>query len=392
MGKHKSGEKKSGKTKASKGAKGREVEAEAEGNENAPVEQVADPNAKVAKLHLMVDLESRHVGYKEMAAGDVGHTWVSIEWDDANAVPDTVPGSHAGLLQSGGKYADPMGFWPDLEGLHTKTGEGVGYSKNPLMSYVQGHMRHPDRGHEGSEKATMTWAITEKEALKAMRYADKKAAAQYSVYFYNCTTFAKEVAGAAGKSAPNMSKGGICLPDAAYDGILKAQTKGKDAEATYDVKGQDEGRSEDFVNQADLLVTFEQQFLGERFTQLTGKPCGLMVTEVRQGSPAQGVLNAGDVVVYIEGQRSNSTATLRRALFGKIGQEIEVTVLNRARLKYLNEHQFADGQFEAICRDEDRAINMVEQMSEDRDITAVAAPPKGKPKAKGGKSGKAKAA
>lgn len=69
-----------------------------------------DLNALVAKVLLMVDLESRHVGLAELESGLVGHTWVSLEWDDPTQVPDSIPDGHHGMLQSGVKNADTMGF------------------------------------------------------------------------------------------------------------------------------------------------------------------------------------------------------------------------------------------------------------------------------------------
>lgn len=294
------------------------------------------PNDVVAKLHLLVDLESRHVGLKELASGDVGHTWVSLEWNDPTAVPVTLPAEHRQMLEAGGKYADPMGFWPDLEGVHTPDGEGVGYKQNPFKSYVQGHMRHPDRGHEGSEKATLTYSLTYKQAQGAIAYAQTKKAAQYSVYFYNCTTFAQKMVSAAGKSAPSMSKGGIALPDAAYDGILKHKAKGGE---TKDIKGGE--NSEDFVNQGYIGVKFQQVALPPKLTILLDKPNVLMVTGFEDDSPCTADLKIGDKIAYFNGHRSNSEATIRRGLFGKVNQKVEAWVLDEAVMQQLEQQNIA---------------------------------------------------
>lgn len=176
-------------------------------------------DAPVAKLHLLVDIDVKELGIAELKNGSVGHTWISLEYLDPHAVPDTVHGDHKDLLATGGKYSDPMGFWPD-------TAHGVYYNPNPFNSWVQGWMRHPDRAHEGSEKAVQTWTLTQAEVDAVIAYAESKRGAKYSVYFFNCTTFGAEAVKAAGKSPPSVATGGICFPNAAYDGIKARQKKG----------------------------------------------------------------------------------------------------------------------------------------------------------------------
>jgi hypothetical protein len=189
--------------------------------------------AKVAKLHLYVDIEAAELGVAELKNGSVGHTWIAIEYLDPAAVPDTVLDSHKALLRTGGKYSDPMGFWPDIQ-------NGVGYSTNPFSSYVDGWMRHPDRAHEGMEKGMQTWEITQAEVDAVIAYAESKRGAKYSVYFFNCTTFGVEAVKAAGKSAPSSSSAGICYPNALYDGIKARQQKGVGDTMTKDFDGSNE--------------------------------------------------------------------------------------------------------------------------------------------------------
>ncbi|TNF30893.1 MAG: hypothetical protein EP329_13145 [Deltaproteobacteria bacterium] len=341
-----------------------------------------DPNAVVAKLHLLVDLESRHVGLRELASGDVGHTWVSLEWNKPDEVPVTLPGNHSHLLRQGGKYADPMGFWPDLEGVHTPDGVGVGYEENILKSYVQGHMRHPDRGHEGEEKATLTYSLTYKEAQKAIAYADKKAAAQYSVYFYNCTTFARGVVSAAGKSAPSMAKAGIALPDAAYDGIRKYKVNAEKGESKEMTGGEN---AEDLVNQAYIGVKFQQVALSQKLQAFLEKPNVLQVVGFEESSPAKAQLAIGDKVVFFNGHRSNSEATIRRGLFGKVNQDVDVYILKEdiaARVEQLDIPTLRDYL-------KNRPDDIVAALVEQKQVSAIRPPgkesKKKKSKEKGGK-------
>ena len=199
-----------------------------------------DPKAKVAKLHLYVDVDVKHINVQALKEGNVGHTWIALEYIDPHQVPDTVEHSHRDLLRTPGKYADPMGFWPDIE-------NGIYYSPNPFKSWVQGWMRHPDRAHEGSEKATQTWELTQAEVDAVIAYAESKKGAQYSVFFFNCTHFGVEAVKAAGKSAPSATKAGIAMPNALYDGIKKRNKDGVgntsvtdlDTGDTRTVEGQD---------------------------------------------------------------------------------------------------------------------------------------------------------
>ncbi len=200
-----------------------------DGKEAPPV----PPAKKVAKLHLFADIEAKSLGLKELQSGAVGHTWIAIEYIDPATVPDTVDPAHKALLKTGGRYSDPMGFWPDIQ-------NGVGYSTNPFSSYVQGWMRHPDRAHEGAEKAMQTWELTQPEVDAVIRYAESKRGAQYSVYFFNCTTFGVEAVAAAGKNAPSGGTMGICMPNALYDSIKARQKKGQGDTMVKDFDGTNE--------------------------------------------------------------------------------------------------------------------------------------------------------
>ncbi|HTJ40580.1 MAG TPA: DUF4157 domain-containing protein [Kofleriaceae bacterium] len=193
--------------------------------------------AKVARLHLMAFIEAPAVGLKELKAGEVGHTWIAIEYIDPAKVPDSVNPAHKDMLKTGGKYSDPMGFWPAIN-------EGIYYSPNPFKSYVKGWMRHPDDAHQGQEQATQTWELNQREVDAVIAYAESKRGAQYSVFFFNCTTFGYEAVKAAGKSPPSAGTAGVMLPNALYNGIKKRQEQGV---GNTEVKNQD-GSNEHVVH------------------------------------------------------------------------------------------------------------------------------------------------
>lgn len=196
-----------------------------------------NPNENVAQLHLMADIDVEKLGYEDLKQGAVGHTWISVQWNDPTQVPDDIHASHKNYLKKPGKHADTMGFWPDIAGYH---GEPIGYSTNPFKSYVQGHMRQPDDAHKNKEKATRTYDLKRSEVDNVIKYAEGKRGSKYSVYFYNCSTFAQQAVKAAGKSAPSMSKGGICFPNAVYDGIKADQKAGRGNTTVKDMASGDE--------------------------------------------------------------------------------------------------------------------------------------------------------
>lgn len=212
-----------------------------EAPQNAGEEKEApSKDGKPARIHIHADIDVEKMGIGALLKGQVGHTWASIEWKDPTAVSEKVKAKHpkhAHNLQSRadkGMFADPFGFWPYMFSDYdeaTDQWEGaedrVGYSSNPFDSYVQGQVVHPDTLHEKSVRATQSYDITEDEAIAAMDYEQSKQGAQYSVFWYNCTTFAKEAVEAAGKSAPSSSTLGICFPNKLYKSIKKNQKKGR---------------------------------------------------------------------------------------------------------------------------------------------------------------------
>lgn len=240
----------------------------------------------VAKLHMCVDLDAPGMSLpKQLLEGEVGHAWVSLEWNDPSDVPEGLPAAHKKQLETGG---DPFGFWPkkfdwldysgmsraeiwsqlwidnkdsynelyqDLQeeypdmthdeimdevtqkltedtdmaetwgGFHIESDDAVGYSSNPFKSYVAGQVLHPDYMHNA--KAIQTYDVTIGEVNRVLEYAESKQTADYSVFYYNCTTFAQEAVQAAGKPAPKAGHLGVCYPDKLYKSIKKNYEKGK---------------------------------------------------------------------------------------------------------------------------------------------------------------------
>lgn len=209
-----------------------------------------DPNPsggddKPAKLHIHADLDAPGMGLiDQLQSGEVGHAWISLQWKDPNAVPANIHADHQAFLKRGGVQADPMGFWPkmfqDYDPLTDQWSsipddQRAGYSSNPFKSYVPGQMVHPDNLH--TAKATQSYDITRDQADQVIQYAELKRNSQYSVFFYNCTTFAKQAAEAAGISPPSMGTAGICYPDALYKSIVKNQQKKIGTTSVTDSKG-----------------------------------------------------------------------------------------------------------------------------------------------------------
>ncbi|RME03282.1 MAG: hypothetical protein D6805_07080 [Planctomycetota bacterium] len=228
--------------------------AEAQSQESSQTTQAREPTpskkssppAKPARLYIHTDIDVPKISIRALQEGAVGHAWVSLEWKDPKQVPETVEKrfpKHAKFLKSSrGPFADPFGFWPYMWQYNEAIQEfviapdRVGYSTNPFKSYVKGQVLHPDRKH--SPKASQSWDITEGEAMRVMEYAESKKNAKYSVFFFNCTTFAKEAVEAAGKKPPSSTTAGIAYPNALYEGILKNYRAKKGTTTLYQSNGQ----------------------------------------------------------------------------------------------------------------------------------------------------------
>jgi hypothetical protein len=219
-----------------------------------------DPNAPVATLELCADTETADrtkLTYQDLQAARVGHAFVSLQYLDPSKVPSTV-GQPTETLLKGGKTS--FGFWPLIyrpeafdpelareqgpaaqrnqrnvaERMEQGQTPGAGatnnpanrgFKKNPFNSYVPGRVEEPDDAH--AAKGKISYTLTQAQVDSLMGYVNSKRGAQYSLYFYNCTTFAVEATAAAGQSPPSGDLfAGICLPNQLYKGILAAELGG----------------------------------------------------------------------------------------------------------------------------------------------------------------------
>lgn len=223
---------------------------EKQGGEPAPAK-----NQPVATLELNADVESADrtkLTMDDLKEARVGHAWITLKYKDMKNVPASVGALTKGLVEKGGA---PMGFWPlvfraeafqsgtraaaqlkqrmqqgQTPGAGTSDNpEHTGFKMNPLNSYVPGRVEEPDTAH--SAKATLSYELTQAQVDSLMAYVDGKRGAQYSLYFFNCTTFAVDAAKAAGQAPPGGAFVGICLPNALYKDILQMKLEG-DAAAT----------------------------------------------------------------------------------------------------------------------------------------------------------------
>jgi hypothetical protein len=233
--------------------------AQQDGAQGPAPQEGAEGNEKVAKLTLNADVETADrtkLTFSELKEAKVGHSWISLEYNDPQKVPEQTPAPTKGLLQ-GGKTS--MGFWPKIfrgmeaigatqdradAGLSRGAGTSenpahTGFKLNPFSSWVPGGVEEPDDAH--SAKGMMTYELTQAQVDSLLGYVNSKRAAQYSLYFYNCTTFAVQAVAAAGQAAPDASTMGICLPNALYKDILEEQQKGN---ASAETTPLEEGESQ----------------------------------------------------------------------------------------------------------------------------------------------------
>lgn len=204
-----------------------------------------DKDTPVAKLKLHSDTETvdrTKLSMKELMGAQVGHSWVSLEYNDPTNVPDDINPRTKALLEAG--YAS-FGFWPLINrtgdftlpernqqfvdaGLTPGSGtsdnpEHRGFSLNPFK-WVPGRVEEPDLAHQ--PKGTIEYSLNMEELKKMLGYVEGKRDANYNLYRYNCTTFAVDAVKAAGKDAPGGSMLGVCLPNALYKDMYERQQEG----------------------------------------------------------------------------------------------------------------------------------------------------------------------
>ena len=177
---------------------------------------------------------------REAKNAGVGHTWIELSYDEPEEIPKDIGQPTQGLLKNGGTA---FGFWPlinrttgldpgsaeyeevlgrarerEMRGFTPGAGfteEPVGgYSLNIFASFVPGRVEEPDDAHRGEETGVKDYRLSKDEVSLIMTYINSKRNNLYSLFRYNCTTFAIEAVQAAGHSAPSASVLGVKLPNA----------------------------------------------------------------------------------------------------------------------------------------------------------------------------------
>lgn len=149
------------------------------------------------KLTLAVDREEEGLG--RLASGNVGHTWVKLSDN------------------SGTKYS--YGFWPQ-----------IGFDSSKPFNSVQGCIHHPDTAHEpprATQYIDIEYSLAYADFVKALAHAEAvcKAVPDYNLFSYNCTTFAINVAEAAGVSPPSSTTLSVHNPNSLFEGIEEETRK-----------------------------------------------------------------------------------------------------------------------------------------------------------------------
>jgi hypothetical protein len=199
----------------------------------------------VAKLKLHADTETvdrTKLSLGELMNAQVGHTWISMTYNDPTTIPADMKEPARSLVEMG--YGS-WGFWPLINrtgdhtypeqsqkmvdmGLTPGSGtsdnpEHVGFSKNPFK-WVPGRVEEPDMAHQ--PKGTIEYDLSQTQVDSLMKYIDTKRNANYNLYSFNCTTFGVDAVKAAGKSGPSGSMMGICLPNALYKDMYEQSEAG----------------------------------------------------------------------------------------------------------------------------------------------------------------------
>ncbi len=150
------------------------------------------------KLTIAVDREQEGLG--RLLTGNVGHTWVKMQ-DDV-----------------GTRYS--YGFWPQ-----------TGFDRSKPFNTVAGCVHHPDTAHDppnATDYIAKEYTLTEPNYDRALGHAHSVCAARpgYNLFTYNCTTFAIDVAKAAGVTPPSSTTLAVHNPNALYEGVAKDRAEG----------------------------------------------------------------------------------------------------------------------------------------------------------------------
>jgi len=176
----------------------------------------AEPQAELKwKFQVLADREARWSESRYWRDFAIGHAWIRV-------------------IAPEGDY-DSWGYWPDLW-----SGQGVD-PRAPWKS-VPGKVLHPDEQHVPN--AQHTYEIDAEKAQKVTDAANAKESSpgMYNLFSYNCTTFAIEMARAAGVSPPGGTLLGIANPNSIYQGIARMNAdQGLDAMGQRQVENAGEG-------------------------------------------------------------------------------------------------------------------------------------------------------
>jgi hypothetical protein len=149
---------------------------------------------------LTIAVDREQVGLGRLSTGNVGHTWVKLS-DDA-----------------GNRFS--YGFWPE-----------TGFMREKPFSSVKGCVHHPDTRHEpprATEYKEVNYPLTMARYGRALGHAQRVCGAKpdYNLFSYNCTSFAIDVAKAAGVSPPSSTTLAIHNPNALYEGMEERREEG----------------------------------------------------------------------------------------------------------------------------------------------------------------------
>ncbi len=188
--------------------------------EAAPEEATrpAEPTEAVQpkwKLQVLADREARWSESRYWRDFAIGHAWIRV-------------------IAPEGSY-DSWGYWPDLW-------SGYGVDPKAPWKSVPGKVLHPDEQHVAN--AQHTYEIDAEKAQKVTKAANAKESSpgMYNLFSYNCTTFAIEMARAAGVSPPSGTLVGIANPNSIYQGIVKMNAnQGLDPMGQQQVESASEG-------------------------------------------------------------------------------------------------------------------------------------------------------
>ena len=149
---------------------------------------------------------------KELKEQRLGHSFLTVDLLPGMSAPKTADETSKSILEQ--NSSTQLGFYPASD-----------VAVNPVNSYIPGTVVEPD--NQFPAKGWESYTLTVKQLEAFYGFVASHRSAPYSVYLFNCTTFALKAVKAAGHSPPTGSDfNPVAMPNHVYAAIAADRDNG----------------------------------------------------------------------------------------------------------------------------------------------------------------------